>query len=364
MAKTPQIKVMIVDDSISAQLMLKKIVESDPLLHVTGTAIDPFKAAEMMSKELPDVILMDLEMPGMDGITFIKKIMSQHPMPIVVCSGYAASGSKTAVSAINAGAVEAIMKPSISDRAELIEAGVKICDAIRAAYSAKNGTARISTSSSSKTTEQKLSPDALLPAPNANKRVEKTQPIVFIGASTGGTVALEKILTALPSDCPPILVVQHMPAGFTAAFAKRLDGLCAIKVCEATDRLKLERGMCVIAEGSKHLLLKRMSQIYQTSIMEGPLISRHRPSVDVLFRSAAHSAGRNALGIILTGMGDDGALCMREMRDCGATTIAQDEASSVVFGMPRKAIEFGGAQQILSLGEIANAILEFDRKMC
>lgn len=358
-----RIKVLIVDDSTSARTMLRRIVEGDPGLVVMGAAGDAFAAARLMKVELPDVLLLDLELPGMDGITFLKRIMDQRPMPVVVCSSHTEFGSEKSFEALEAGAVEVILKPSPRDEAGLQEATVRICDALHAAVQSRLGTRPARRAPvRDKVPGPKLTADAILPPPMIGRVVPRTEPIVCIGASTGGTEALRVVLEMLPPDAPAIAIVQHMPPGFTAAFAKRLNSLCAVNITEAVDGAPLTQGNVVIAQGDNHLLLRRIGASYRAMVQPGPCVSRHRPSVDVLFRSAAVQAGANALGIILTGMGDDGASCMREMRAAGAPTIAQDEASCVVYGMPREAVERGGAVQTLPLERMAAAIMGFARR--
>ncbi len=353
------VKVLIVDDSASARAMLRAIVETDPGLCVLGAAPDAFAAVKMMKLELPDVILLDLELPGMDGMTFLKRIMAQRPIPVVVCSGFTAGGSDQSVAAMEAGAVDVILKPQARNEQARMEAQVRICDALRAA-SQSGG--RRPVQAAVRAPGAKLSADEVLPPPNLSKPIPVTEPIVVIGASTGGTEALRQLLVALPPDAPAIAIVQHMPPGFTAAFARRLDGLCQVRVNEASDGVMLRQGEVVIAPGDHHIMLRRLSGGYRVTVADGPYVSRHRPSVDVLFRSAATAAGPNALGIILTGMGDDGARCMGELRASGAHTIAQDEASSVVYGMPREAVRMGSVVQSVALDRMAAAIMGFARR--
>jgi two-component system chemotaxis response regulator CheB len=355
------VRVLIVDDSASARAMLRSIVESDPALKVVGLAPDAFEAARMMREELPDVILLDLELPGIDGLTFLKKIMSQRPLPVVVCSGFTARGSEQSLAALEAGAIEVILKPQAGDPQARAEAQVRICDALRAASQSRGGR-RIAAAATPRQPGNKLTADVMLPPPNLSRTVPVTEPIVCIGASTGGTEALREILTSLPPDAPAICIVQHMPAGFTNAFARRLDGLCQVKVSEAVDGATVGQGEVLIAPGDRHMMLRRLPSGYRVTVAEGPYVSRHRPSVDVLFRSAAGAAGANALGLILTGMGDDGARCLGEMKAAGCHTIAQDEATCVVYGMPREAVRMGTAVQTLPLGKMAAAIMGFARR--
>ncbi|PLL12625.1 chemotaxis response regulator protein-glutamate methylesterase [Tabrizicola sp. TH137] len=354
-------KVLIVDDSASARAMLRAIVESDPGLSVMAMCIDAFEAAKVMRDGLPDVILLDLELPGMDGMTFLKKIMAQKPLPVVICSGLTARGSDQSIAALEAGAVDVILKPSAGDERARAEAQVRICDALRAAAQTRGGRAGL-LPGALRAPGPKLTADEILPPPNLSRPVPTTEPIVCIGASTGGTEALRQVLVALPPDAPAICIVQHMPAGFTAAFARRLDGLCKVKVSEAVDGASVGQGEVLIAPGDQHMVLRRLTGGYRVSVVQGPYVSRHRPSVDVLFRSAAGAAGANALGVILTGMGDDGARCLGEMKAAGCTTIAQDEASSVVYGMPREAVRMGSAGQTLPLDKMAAAIMNFARR--
>jgi two-component system chemotaxis response regulator CheB len=354
------VKVLIVDDSASARAMLRSIVETDPSLCVLGAAPDAYAAAQMMKSELPDVILLDLEMPGMDGISFLKRIMAQRPIPVVVCSSYTPDGSEGSFAAIEAGATDVILKPRNSTEQDRAEARIRICDALRAA--SLTGGRRSGFAALAKGREGKGSVDEVLPAPNPSARIPDTDPIVVIGASTGGAEALRKILMALPADAPAIAIVQHMPSGFTAAFARRLDTLCPLSVTEAVEGKILRKGEVVIAPGDHHIILARGAAGYRVSVADGPYVSRHRPSVDVLFRSAASAAGRNTMGILLTGMGDDGARCLGELRAAGAVTLAQDEASSVVYGMPREAVRLGSVQHTVALDKMAPAIMAFARR--
>lgn len=359
-AANQQTRVLIVDDSAAARAMLKAIVESDPALTVMACVGDAFAAARKMRDELPDAILLDLELPGMDGLTFLRRIMMQHPLPVIVCSSHASSGSGAMMTAYEAGAVEVILKPAPKTAVDQQEAAIRICDAIRAAT--HNRRSRVASETRPLAPGPKLTADEILPLALHPKPVPMTGPVICIGASTGGTEALREILVALPANAPPIVVVQHMPQGFTAAFARRLDSLCAVKVTEARDDMPVLQGQVVIAQGDRHLLLRRRSQEYRISVLDGPYVCRHRPSVDVLFRSAAQAAGGNAMGIILTGMGDDGARCMAEMRSAGAITIAQDEASCVVYGMPQEAVRQGGVVRSEPLSKIAASIMDFARR--
>ncbi len=353
-----KIRVLVVDDSASVRQTMKEILESDPAIEVIATASDPFVAASQMMREAPDVITLDVEMPRMDGLTFLDKIMSQHPIPVVMCSSLTTEGSETALSALERGAVDIITKPTVGTRQFLEESKVRICDAIKSAAQARLSKPRLAGAAKP---SPKLTADVMLPKPPTHAMIQTTEKIVAIGASTGGTEALREILEALPADAPGIVIVQHMPEKFTAAFAQRLNSICKITVKEAENNDSVLRGQALIAPGNKHMMLKRNGARYCVEIRDGPLVSRHRPSVDVLFRSAARYGGKNVLGVILTGMGDDGAKGMREMKDAGACNIAQDENSCVVFGMPQEAIKTGAVDHILPLDRIVTEILRLCR---
>ncbi|MGE5478653.1 MAG: protein-glutamate methylesterase/protein-glutamine glutaminase [Bacteroidales bacterium] len=352
-------KVLIVDDSASVRQTLADILSSDPDIQVVGTAADPYAAAARMRDLLPDVITLDVEMPRMDGITFLRKIMAQRPIPVVMCSSLTEQGSETLMQALEAGAVDVILKPKMDVRQSLLETAATICDTVRAAAHARLPQAHAARSLR-RPIEQKLSADVMMPPPGSRAMARTTEKVVCIGASTGGTESLRVVLESLPADCPGIVIVQHMPEKFTAAFARRLDGLCEVEVKEAEDGDSVLRGRVLIAPGNHHMLLQRSGARYTVAVKDGPLVSRHRPSVDVLFRSAAHHAGTNALGILMTGMGDDGASGLVEMRAAGATTIAQDEASCVVFGMPKEAIARGGADKVVPLNLLGAEIMRAD----
>lgn len=354
-----KIKVLIVDDSAMVRRTLTDILSADPELEVIGTAADPFAAAKRIQKEAPDVILLDVEMPRMDGITFLRRLMAQHPLPVVMCSSLMTEGARALFDALEAGAVDIIAKPRVDTRERLLEAHTRVCDVVKAAAHARltRRPDRV------RPVEPKLTADAVLPPPSRSAAAPATpatpaaaDTVVCIGASTGGTEALRVVLEALPANVPGILIVQHMPEGFTAAFARRLDSLCRVTVKEAADGDLVIPGQALIAPGNHHLLLRRDGGRYRVEVRDGPLVSRHRPSVDVLFRSAALCAGANAVGILMTGMGDDGAQGLLEMRRAGATTIAQDEESCVVFGMPREAIARGAASWVTSPAGISARI--------
>ena len=352
---TKKITVLIVDDSAIVRQTLADVLSSDTEIEVLAKASDPFLAAEHISRQVPDVIMLDVEMPRMDGLTFLQKVMSQHPIPVVICSSLAASGSDTALRALEYGAVEIILKPRLGAKQFLEEAKIRICDAVKAAAAAQ--VKRLAFHQ--RDVPPKLTADAVLAKARIGRdaMLKTTEKVVVVGASTGGTEAIKDFLVALPLDAPGIVIVQHMPEIFTTAFSQRLDSMCQISVKEAETNDTVIRGRALIAPGNHHLLLKRSGARYYVEIKEGPLVSRHRPSVDVLFRSAARYAGLNAIGVIMTGMGDDGARGMLEMKEAGAVTIAQDEDSCVVFGMPKKAIELGAVDKVLPLLSIAGAVM-------
>jgi len=352
---TPRVGVLVVDDSAVVRQTLSEILSSDPEIEVTGTASDPFVAAERIRERVPDVITLDIEMPRMDGLTFLQKIMAQHPIPVVICSSLAEEGAQSTLRALEYGAVDIITKPRLGSKQFLEDSRIALCQAVKAAAAAQLRALR-----PHRTVEPKLTADAIL-SPATHAMAKTTEKVVAIGASTGGTEALKCLLEVLPPDAPGIVIVQHMPELFTRAFANRLDGLCNITVKEAETNDTVIRGRALIAPGNHHMLLKRSGARYYVDIKDGPLVCRHRPSVDVLFRSAARYAGQNAVGVILTGMGDDGASGMLEMKQAGAVTIAQDEATCVVFGMPKEAIKRGAVDKVLPLPAVAGAILTHTR---
>src|SRR5688572_10084756 len=354
-----KVRVLIVDDSATVRQTLKAVLESDPDIEVLATATDPFVAVERIKEEVPDVITLDIEMPRMDGLTFLEKLMSQHPIPVVICSSLTDAGSKTAIAALDRGAVEVITKPKVGTAQFLQESKVRICDVIKCAARARiRRQERRASSAARRVPGPKLSADAVLPRPSPTALIQTTEKVVAVGASTGGTEALRVFLQALPRDAPGVVIVQHMPEKFTAHFAERLDGLCAVSVKEAKNGDAVLRGQALIAPGDQHMLLKRSGARYYVEVRDGPLVSRHRPSVDVLFRSTARYAGANAVGVIMTGMGDDGAKGMQEMKAAGSFNIAQDETSCVVFGMPHEAIKAGGVDRVLPLERIASEVVQ------
>lgn len=345
-----KIRVLIVDDSAVVRETLKAILESDDGIEVMGTAADPFFAAEHIKKEIPDVIILDIEMPRMDGLTFLDKIMSQHPIPVVICSSLVEKNCEMALRAIELGAVEIITKPKIGIKQFLEESQTIICDIARSAAKANIRRHRLIAT-------KKLTADSVLPA-RKKRFIRTTEKIVAVGASTGGTEALRIFLEAMPEDSPGIVIVQHMPEKFTTAFAARLNQICRIEVKEASTNDTIIRGRALIAPGGRHTMVKHSGTRYYVEVVDGPLVSRHKPSVDVLFRSASQNSGPNAVAIIMTGMGDDGARGMKEMKDAGAFTIAQDEETCVVFGMPNEAIKLGCVDVVLPLELIASKALE------
>ncbi|MBA4708985.1 protein-glutamate methylesterase/protein-glutamine glutaminase [Aquitalea aquatica] len=349
------IKVMIVDDSAVVRQVLSEVFNASSGIEVMDVATDPIVAMEKMKQHWPDVIVLDVEMPRMDGITFLKQIMASRPTPVVICSSLTQKGADISMQAMAAGAVEVIAKPHAGVKQFLQDSNNLLIQAVKGAAAARMSRMR-SLPPTPLESRPKLSADAILAAPTGQQMFQTTERIVAIGTSTGGTQALEAILTKLPRTCPGLAIVQHMPEKFTASFAERLDRLSEIEVKEAATGDRILPGRALIAPGGKHMMIKRSGAYYQVEVVDGPLVSRHKPSVDVLFRSAAKFAGKNALGIIMTGMGDDGAKGLKEMHDVGARTIAQDEDSCVVFGMPKEAIKLGAADEVIPLDAMAKAI--------
>ncbi|KPC34241.1 Chemotaxis response regulator protein-glutamate methylesterase [Pseudomonas syringae pv. cilantro] len=352
-----KISVLLVDDSAVVRQVLVAILNDTPDMHVMGAASDPIFAMSKLAQEWPDVIVLDIEMPRMDGITFLKKIMSERPTPVVICSSLTQKGAETSLQALSAGAVEIITKPTTGLKNFLIESAAELVSAIRAAANSNVKNLGKRTAAPVLNPASKLTADAILPAASGHAMAHTTERIVAIGTSTGGTQALEAVLTALPRVCPGMVIVQHMPEKFTASFAERLNSLSQIEVREAKNNDRILPGLALIAPGGKHMMVTRSGAYYHVQVIDGPLVNRHRPSVDVLFRSVAKFAGKNATGIIMTGMGDDGARGLKEMLDAGGSTVAQDEASCVVFGMPKEAIKLNAAQRIIPLQEIHQVIL-------
>jgi len=347
------IKVLIVDDSALIRALLSEIINSEPDLEVVGTAPDPLVARERIKALNPDVLTLDVEMPRMDGLVFLEKLMRLRPMPVVMVSSLTEKSCDITLRALELGAFDYVTKPRIDIRSGLLEYAEELTGKIRCAHQSglkKAGAGR----GAAPQTERKYTADAVLPTHHLH--FSTTEKVIVVGASTGGTEALKTFLAALPPDCPAILVTQHMPEAFTRAFAARLNGLCSMAVKEAEHGERLLPGHAYIAPGNRHLLLSRSGANYTANLSDGPPVSRHRPSVDVMFRSAANCAGGNCLGIIMTGMGDDGAAGMLELHQVGARTLAQDEESCVVFGMPKEAIARGGVDEVVPLGELAKRL--------
>jgi two-component system chemotaxis response regulator CheB len=347
----PKIRVLVVDDSALMRQVLGNLLGRDPSIEIVGTASDPYVARDKIKALQPDVLTLDVEMPRMDGLSFLEKLMRAHPMPVVMVSSLTESGCATTLRALELGAVDFVTKPKIDLRERLPEVAQEVIDKVKAAAMARVRT-------------RPVIPGAV-PArvrPAGPVALRTTQQILAVGASTGGTEALREFLTALPADSPGVVVVQHMPEHFTRAFADRLDGLCTVRVKEGEDGDRVLAGHVLIAPGNYHMRLVREGATYLVRLSSDPPINRHRPAVDALFHSCAEHAGANVVGVIMTGMGDDGARGLLAMREAGARTLAQDEATCVVFGMPKVAIDMGAAQQILPLPRLASAALALMRE--
>jgi len=350
-----QIKVMVVDDSAVVRQVMTALLTAAPGIEVIAAVADPLLAIERMKAQWPDVVVLDVEMPRMDGITFLKKIMTERPTPVVICSTLTEKGAQTTIAALAAGAVAIIAKPKLGLKQFLNDSSDDLVAAVRAAAVARvrrlapRGDAPL-------TVAAKNTADVILAPAGGRAMIQTTDRVVAIGTSTGGTQALEEVLTTLPRVAPGIVIVQHMPEKFTAAFAARLDSLCQITVKEAQNNDRVVQGRALIAPGGKHMMLKRSGAQYFVEVIDGPLVNRHRPSVDVLFRSVAKCAGANALGVIMTGMGDDGAAGLLEMRNAGAATLGQDEATCVVYGMPKEAVKRGAVERSVPLQGISREI--------
>lgn len=391
------IKVLIIDDSALVRQTITEVLSGEKDVKVIGAAPDPIIGVRKIQTERPDVIILDIEMARMDGLTFLRKMNETiDPIPCVICSSLATKGSPESIKAIEYGAAAIVAKPLVRTRQFFQESKIMLIDAIKAANACQGKIKQLIPSAAKlhaknlqqeknhndaeeleelpeleEITEQKteerqsfrpiqpkLSADVILEKPNPSLApIDTTDTVVVVGASTGGTEALKDFLVMLPEDSPGIVIVQHMPEHFTASFAQRLDSLCRISVREAENGDIVQRGQALIAPGNHHLLLKREGKDYYVEVKDGPLVSRHRPSVDVLFRSAARYAGKNAIGIIMTGMGDDGAKGMKEMHDAGSFNIAQDEATCIVYGMPGEAVKTGAVDKIVPLPEIASTML-------
>ena len=351
------INVLVVDDSATVRQVMADLLKKDPEIRVVGTASDPLFAMEHMKKQWPDVVTLDVEMPRMDGISFLKHLMSTHPTPVVICSSLTEKGAETTMQALAAGAVSIVTKPQLGVKKFLEDSSSQLIEAVKAAAHA-NITCLKGGAAPAAPVAHKLTADAVLSV-STHAMAQTTDRLVAIGTSTGGTQALEVVLTGIPRVCPGIVIVHHMPEKFTAAFAERLNSICQIEVLEAKTGDRVIPGRALIAPGGRHMMLKRSGAQYHVEVVDGPLVNRHRPSVDVLFRSVAKFAGRNALGIIMTGMGDDGAAGLLEMRQAGARTVGQNEATCVVYGMPKEAMKRGATERETPLTAISQEILAF-----
>ncbi|CAN0622801.1 protein-glutamate methylesterase/protein glutamine deamidase [Burkholderia multivorans] len=351
------IKVMVIDDSAVVRQVLKELLENATGIDVIAAVADPLLAMERLKHQWPDVIVLDVEMPRMDGLTFLRKIMQERPTPVVICSTLTEAGARTTLEAMAAGAIAIVTKPRLGLKQFLNDSSDDLVATVRSAARANVRRVVARANSPAVAPPAKNTADVILTAPSGQAMTKTTERVVAIGTSTGGTQALESVLTQLPAVSPGIVIVQHMPEKFTAAFATRLNSVCRIAVREAQNNARVVPGLALIAPGGRHILLRRSGAQYFVEVVDGPLVNRHRPSVDVLFRSVAKSAGANALGVVMTGMGDDGAAGLLEMRSAGARTVAQNEESCVVFGMPKEAIRRGGAEKILALDAIAVEIV-------
>ncbi len=350
------VKVFVVDDYAVVRQALAHMLSGNAEVELIGSAPNPLLAMDMIRKNPPDVLLLDIEMPGMDGLTFLRQIMSSSPIPTVICSTLSTEGSKIALEALSAGAVAVLAKPKLGLKQHLEDSRREMIQTLKtAAKSRPRGRAAVPDASAPKASGPRA------PVLSSVHAFAMNKPVV-IGSSTGGTQALELVLTSLPADAPGIAITQHMPEKFTAMYASRLNGICAMNVREAKNGDRLERGVVLIAPGGLHMQLQKKAGQYYVHVVDGPPVNRHKPSVDVLFKSAAECGGRDVLGIILTGMGDDGARGMKQLHDGGARTIAQNEETCVVFGMPKEAIKLQAVDDILPLEQVARAILQFDSR--
>lgn len=345
------IRILIVDDSAVVRQVLDQVLGEVPGFEVLGAVSDPIFAEQRMRDDWPDVIVLDVEMPRMDGITFLKKQMAERPVPVVICSSLTEAGATTTMEALAAGAVSIVTKPRLGLKRFLEDDSGDIIQAVRGAAQARVANIQPARSAPVATASRPVA------SAGAASMAETTDRAIVIGTSTGGTQALERIFRALPATAPGLVVVQHMPARFTALFAERLDKLCALRIREARNGDRILPGQVLIAPGGRHLRLKRSGAQYQVEVFDGPVVNRHKPSVDVLFRSAARHGGRNVTGILLTGMGDDGARGLKEMRDAGARTLVQDEETCVVFGMPKEALALDAAHKVLPLDALPAEIM-------
>jgi len=352
-----KIKVLCVDDSALIRSLMTEIINSQPDMTVVATAPDPLVARDLIKQHNPDVLTLDVEMPRMDGLDFLEKLMRLRPMPVVMVSSLTERGSEITLRALELGAVDFVTKPKVGIRDGMLDYSEKLADKIRAAARARVRQAAPAQHAAAAAGHPGAAAHAASPAPLFNNPLVSTEKLIIVGASTGGTEAIREVLVPLPPDAPAVLIAQHMPPGFTKSFAQRLNGLCRITVKEAEHGERVLPGHAYIAPGHAHLLLARSGANYIAHLSDDPPVNRHRPSVDVLFRSAAQHAGKNAVGVILTGMGRDGAAGLLDMRKAGAYTLAQDEASCIVFGMPREAIAMGAADEIASLSEMSRRVM-------
>jgi two-component system chemotaxis response regulator CheB len=344
-----KIKTLIVDDSALMRAILTEMIQSQPDMEVVGVAPDPLVAREMIKQLNPDVLTLDVEMPRMDGLDFLERLMRLRPMPVVMVSSLTERGSEITLRALELGAIDFITKPRLAIKEGMLAYTELVAEKIRTAYQAR-GRLR-------QRIPAQVAPGPAVSMPLLNNRFISSEKLIMVGASTGGTEAIKEFLLRMPADCPAILITQHMPEGFTRSFAQRLDSLCKIRVQEAVNGDRVLPGHAYIAPGHSHLLLARSGANYLCQLHQGELVNRHRPSVDVLFRSAAQHAGKNAIGVILTGMGKDGAMGMVAMRQAGAYNLAQDEASCVVYGMPREAVAMGAVHEVAPLDQLASLVL-------
>ncbi|WP_457674588.1 protein-glutamate methylesterase/protein-glutamine glutaminase [Thiolapillus sp.] len=351
------IRVLVIDDSALVRSLLKRILEQDPQIEVVGTAADAYIAREKIKKLHPDVLTLDVEMPKMDGITFLSNLMRLHPLPVVMVSSLTRKGAEVTLQALELGAIDFVAKPQGDFAGSLETVSREIIQKVRTAARANIRAASRRRPVAPLSVEEKQTVDAIIPESRRHPAASGLPPLIAIGASTGGTEAIKDVLVELPGNMPPIVITQHIPPGFSTAFAQRMNRLAQLRVHEAEEGQRIQPGNVYIAPGALHLLVARDSNGYYCSLSDGPRVNRHKPSVDVLFRSVAQTAGRNATGVILTGMGDDGARSLLEMREAGARTIAQDEESSVVWGMPGAAVKRDAAEQILPLEKIPSALV-------
>src|SRR6202795_1393221 len=349
-----RIKVLIVDDSALVRRILTEMLSSDPSITVLGAAHDAYDAREKIKALNPDVLTLDVEMPRMDGVTFLRNLMRLRPMPVIMVSSLTEKGAEVTLDALSIGAVDYLPKPKIDLAATLADYKEELISKVKAAASARLRAT---------TTTPSASADAILAKRDSQRQLRTTERIIAIGASTGGTEAIKEVLMRLPPDTPGIVIAQHIPKLFSGAFARRMDACCQVSVCEAEDGQQILRGHAYVAPGDMHLLVVRDGARYVCRLDQGPPVNRHKPSVDVLFRSVAQQAGRNAIGVILTGMGKDGALGLKEMRDAGARPVSQDEGTSIVWGMPGEAVAVGGAADVLPLSDIWSRVLQLADEM-